>query len=320
MSYNDDASNNTFKLAGGMNNSNPNTQYYGQYTQNNQNPNQYNQGFNQFTQANQSGQYNQTNQMGQYNNQYNQNSQYNPYYNDMYANNGSAVNYSTFSQSNSIANAKSTDIISSKKFNMLYGGMLIYSFLINAIMIMFFFDPIYELTSNGLGFFLIYFAMIIVGNIMIKKSEEIVVNFIGFNLVDVALGFVVTTVVDTFIVYGYSKVIATAFFATAAITFTMILLSNIFQNFFNSIGTTLGIILIITIIVELILAFTGIFYTFTDYLILFIFCGYIGYDWARANTCEKTTRNAIYMACEMYINIVNVFIRLISILSRANRN
>ena len=38
MSYNDDASNNAFKLAGGMNNSNSNTQYYGQYTQNNQNP------------------------------------------------------------------------------------------------------------------------------------------------------------------------------------------------------------------------------------------------------------------------------------------
>lgn len=57
-----------------------------------------------------------------------------------------------------------------------------------------------------------------------------------------------------------------------------------------------------------------------DYLVVLIFCGYVGYDWARANACAKTVDNAVDCAAELYIDIVNLFVRILSILSRSNRN
>ena len=47
-----------------------------------------------------------------------------------------------------------------------------------------------------------------------------------------------------------------------------------------------------------------------------IFSGYIGYDWARANMIPKTLDNAIDSAASLYIDIINLFIRILQILSR----
>jgi len=55
-----------------------------------------------------------------------------------------------------------------------------------------------------------------------------------------------------------------------------------------------------------------------DYIVVLIFCGYIGYDWARANACAKTVDNAVDMAAELYVDIINLFIRILSILARSN--
>jgi len=80
----------------------------------------------------------------------------------------------------------------------------------------------------------------------------------------------------------------------------------------------LGITLLITIVVEIVMMFLGANLGIIDYIVVLIFCGYIGYDWARANACAKTVDNAVDMAAELYVDIINLFIRILSILARSN--
>ena len=51
-----------------------------------------------------------------------------------------------------------------------------------------------------------------------------------------------------------------------------------------------------------------------DYVMVVIFAGYIGFDWAKAQAYPKTLDNAIDSAADIYVDIVNIFIRILSIM------
>ena len=47
-----------------------------------------------------------------------------------------------------------------------------------------------------------------------------------------------------------------------------------------------------------------------------IFSLFIGYDWSRANTCARTVNNAIDLSASLYMDIVNLFLRILQIMSK----
>ena len=47
-----------------------------------------------------------------------------------------------------------------------------------------------------------------------------------------------------------------------------------------------------------------------------IFCGYIGVDWGRANRIPKTVDNAVDSAAALYMDIINLFLRLLRLTGR----
>ena len=47
-----------------------------------------------------------------------------------------------------------------------------------------------------------------------------------------------------------------------------------------------------------------------------IFSLYIGYDWYRAQAYPKTLDNAVDSAIDLYIDIVNLFLRILALMSR----
>ena len=47
-----------------------------------------------------------------------------------------------------------------------------------------------------------------------------------------------------------------------------------------------------------------------------IFCGYIGYDWGRANNIPKTYDNAVDCAAALYMDIIIFFLRILRIMGR----
>ena len=59
--------------------------------------------------------------------------------------------------------------------------------------------------------------------------------------------------------------------------------------------------------------------TIIDYAVALIFCGYIGLDWCRAQQYPKTLDNAIDSAADIYLDIVNLFIRILSITGKRSK-
>ena len=55
-----------------------------------------------------------------------------------------------------------------------------------------------------------------------------------------------------------------------------------------------------------------------DYIMVLIFSGYVGYDWSKAQIFPKTLDNAIDSAADIYVDIVNLFIRILRIMGKKN--
>ena len=104
-----------------------------------------------------------------------------------------------------------------------------------------------------------------------------------------------------------------ALVTTVAITLLMILLGSIFPQIFLSMGRVLGVCVTGVVICELIFLLIG-FSTpsIWDWIVALIFCGYIGYDWAEAQTKLRTLDNAVDSVVALYLDIVNLFVRLLS--------
>ncbi len=104
---------------------------------------------------------------------------------------------------------------------------------------------------------------------------------------------------------------------TALVTLGMMLLGTLFPRFFSSIASALTIALLLVIVVELVEVFIlGIHHGVIDWIVVLIFCGYVGVDWGRANQIPKTLDNAIDSAAALYMDIINLFLRILRILGR----
>lgn len=207
--------------------------------------------------------------------------------------------------------------IAPETYNLIIGGVLLYGFLINCFMVAFCTDAAMNLMSNYGLFLIAYIVMIIAGSLMIHGSSNPVVSFIGYNLIVIPLGLVISVTLNAYVAFGMSSVIVTAFAITAVVTLVMMFVSSLFPRFFLSIGRTLALSLLVTIVIELLCMLFNFPIGIIDGIVVLIFCGYIGYDWARANTCAKTVNNAVDNAAELYIDIVNLFLRILRILARS---
>lgn len=211
--------------------------------------------------------------------------------------------------------------ISERAYNLVIGGVLLYGFLVNCFMVAFFSDAAFDFVyNNTLMFYIVYIVMCIAGGLMVHRSSNPVISFIGYNFYVIPLGLIISASLQLLSYAGATDIVVTAFGITAIVTIAMMVASTLFPNFFLSLGRTLFVTLAITVILELILAIAGASLGIIDYVVVLIFCGYIGYDWARANAIPRTVDNAIDAAAELYVDIVVLFMRLLQILARSNNN
>ena len=124
----------------------------------------------------------------------------------------------------------------------------------------------------------------------------------------------------TYILTMYSgHTIYTAFLMTGIVTVSMMIVSTLFPSFFLGLGKTLGLSLLIAIAVELVgVLIFRLDLGIMDYIMVIIFSGYVGYDWAKAQVYPKTLDNAIDSAADIYVDIINLFIRILSIVGKKN--
>ena len=113
--------------------------------------------------------------------------------------------------------------------------------------------------------------------------------------------------------YAFETIVV-AFGATAAIVTIMIALATAFPRFFLGLGRTLCITLLVTIIVEVVAMLLGFAVGWIDFIVVGIFTLYVGFDWSRAQAFPKTIDNAVDSAIDIYLDVINLFIRILSIL------
>ena len=204
--------------------------------------------------------------------------------------------------------------ISTRKYNLVIGLVIAWGFFVNYATVTFLGTPEFIYNAPVIGIVLGYIVCSIVGIIMSAKSPNPVISFIGYNLVVIPIGIMLCLVLPMI----PAEIIGKAFCMTALITVGMLAISMAFPNTFLGMGRTLFFSLLIGIIVEIIAMLLGYRGELFDIIFVGIFSLYIGYDWVKAQAYPKTVDNAVDSALDLYLDVVNLFIRLLSIMSRRN--
>ena len=214
-------------------------------------------------------------------------------------------------------------LLSDRAFNLVLGLTLAWGFLINYILVKALAPRIMMMlyTSRGnastimIVFLIAYFALCLGGSRLLQSPSP-AMAFLGYNMIAVPVGIVVATVM-----IGYdTSIIYTACLITAIIVLSMMIVSTLIPQVFLSIGRGLGTALLITIIVELVAMFLfPALLDLMDYAVIAIMSMYVGFDWARANAVQRTATNAIAVAASLYLDIVNILLRILSIIGRSKR-
>lgn len=158
-----------------------------------------------------------------------------------------------------------------------------------------------------------YIACVIIGGLMSAKSDNPLISFLGYNLVVLPVGAVLSVClagVNPDLIVRVSTV-------TAGVTAIMLIAAIAFPDIFRGKGRILLFALTAVIIVEILCAVFGIFTpAFWDVIVAALFALYIGYNWAVAQEYDCTIDNAIDACVGLYLNIVNLFLRVLSIMER----
>ena len=205
--------------------------------------------------------------------------------------------------------------ISERAFNLIIGGVLLWGFLLNCLMVTLFGVQINRMVSDmGVAPFLIgYFVLVIAGSVMIGKGGA-GLSFLGYNLIALPIGVVVCGCVDGI----PAGVVQTAVLVTAIVSLSFMILATLFPDFFLGLGRVLFVGLAVSLVAELVTMLVFRRYaSIYEWIFVAIFSLYIGYDWQKAQAYPPTLDNAVDSAADIYVDIVNLFVRLLAILGRS---
>ena len=208
------------------------------------------------------------------------------------------------------ARLNGADELTIRQYNGIIGATLLYGFLVNILLI--FVAREFFMNMNLWVFLIGYFVLAIIGSVMVNLSHIPAVSFIGYNMICVPIGGLLAICVPE---YPTDTIVA-AVATTALVTVIMIIFGTIFQNFFSKIGTALIAALFIGFVAELITMLFGYGGDIFNWFFVILFSLYIGYDWYKAQSYTKTIDNAIDSAVDLYLDIINLFVRLLEILGK----
>ena len=208
--------------------------------------------------------------------------------------------------------------ISERAFNLIIGAMLLWGFFLNYVTVAAFGRQVMAMVygMNPVVFLIGYFVLVLAGNALVVKGGP-ALSFVGYTMIAAPIGILVCMSVQGIPV----DTVKSAVLITAVVTLSFMIAGTLFPGFFLKLGRVLFFSLLFTIVGSLIcmLLFRGQGYRVYEWLGAGIFSLYIGYDWARANTCARTVDNAIDLSASLYLDISNLFRRILSIMSRNRR-
>lgn len=211
------------------------------------------------------------------------------------------------------ARMNGADTVTPSTYNLIIGAMILYGFIVNALIVWLGSDFFTSIATDNYFLFIIgYLVLSIAGTIISLKSQKPIFSFLGYNLVVVPIGALLSIVLPTY----YISDVLFAIIATGAVTAIMMVLGAAFPRAFAKMGRTLFISLTVSLLVSFVARFFGYSGNLFNWIFVVIFSLYIGYDWQKAQMFPKTADNAIDSALDLYLDIINLFIRLLSIISK----
>ena len=206
-------------------------------------------------------------------------------------------------------------IISDRAYNGTIVVVLLWGLLVNYLLCRFVGTAIF--TINPIVLLVGYLVLAFGGIIISAKSHNPLISFLGYNMVVIPFGLVITLMVEY---YGgiNSAVVTNAFLYTMLIAIAMMACVMIAPNFFAKIGGALSMVLIGMVVCEIVLLIFGVKQVWIDWVVAALFTLYIGYDIYRSQQYPKTLDNAVDSALDIYMDIANLFIRILSILGKRN--
>ncbi|MBP5677029.1 MAG: US12 family protein [Bacteroidales bacterium] len=209
------------------------------------------------------------------------------------------------------------DQISVRSFNVIMCAVLAYGFVVNALMVYFFGDSVVMFFQKASWWVLLlaYMLPTFAGILIAARSDNPVISFLGYNLVVLPIGLLLSALLPMFPV----QIVIKAMLLTGMVVATMTVLAVVNPSFFLGLWRTLFVALIVGLVAEVVATFLlGYIGTLFDWIFVLIFSGYIGFDVAKSQAFPKTVDNAVDSALDIYIDIINLFIRILSILGRRN--
>ena len=204
-------------------------------------------------------------------------------------------------------------ILSDKMYNVSLGATILYGLIVNIVLCLALEDRMSHV--NPIILLIGYFVSCITGILMSSRSTNPGISFIGYNLIVVPVGLVLSITISSYAKADLGFVIGQAVVLTTAITFTMIGLSIAFPRFFSGLGKLLFACLLGLIVADIV---SLIFFPGASNALAWIgailFSLYIGYDYWKAQQYPKTLDNAIDSAIDIYLDIICLFIRILEIL------
>ena len=210
-------------------------------------------------------------------------------------------------------------VLSKRAYNGFIGGILLWGLLINYILCW----KVGSYTRlfpnmNPVVFLIGYLVLALTGIIMANVAKKPAVSFLGFNLVVIPFGVVVSTIVEA---YGgiSSLVVTNAFLYTLLIAVAMLATVITFPNLFEKLGGALFAVLIGLIIAELVLLILRVQQQVTSWIAAGLFSLYLGYDIYRSQQYPRTLKNAVASALDIYMDLANLFIRILEITGNSSK-
>ena len=207
-------------------------------------------------------------------------------------------------------------LVSVRKYNLTIGAVLLYGLILNFFTVYFGTEYLVELftVTYPMWYLLVGYLVLVLIGWGLVCCRSAFVSFIGYSLIAIPVGVVLAVYLN-----GYDNdIILQAVFITAAATFIMWLMALLFPNFFLKMGRVIFLAVIACIGIELIAVFVfqhapAVF----DWVAALLFSTYIGYDWARANKCQKTLNNAVDISTALYLDMINLFMRIVQIMGKS---
>lgn len=208
-------------------------------------------------------------------------------------------------------NGRSFSTMSEKTYYSSIAGLVGYGLLLTAFLAAYVAPPV----PSTLFMILCGLVLPIVG-IFVSQSDNIPLAFLGYNLIVAPMGLVLGPVAN----FYSPDIVFNTTILTAMITGLMLFAGLTFPNIFKSLGGVLFYSLLALVIIRIIAIFVPALNHFgiLDYIAATIFSLYIGYDMYRASELGRTWNNIIGVAVSLYLDIINLFLSLLSILSNDN--